>query len=264
MLLMMKKQATSTPVHDWNAKAVWVAQTNSGYDRQKLYQKGITTIYYSPLDPGAAAHIAAVRNEGRMPGLYTDPHWYGLAPDGNTVKYRQQIDADVARLLHAGEPLMIDLEFVSMSYTTKLFLGSPSGRGLCSSIPYTPNPTPTQPNRPISYTNMPFQNGTVVPIPDLIKAGVHWYPQLYYGSMAPADAAAVCLELPRWNFPAVKTHPFYDGALIASDQRDGAYFTAERLPGMFGLSAFAKGVRKWTKDDLRDHWTSVASSATLA
>ena len=50
--------------------------------------------------------------------------------------------------------------------------------------------------------------------------GLHWYPQMYYGDMSPADPAAVMLEVTR-IYPPEMVHPFYDGACVPADARDG-------------------------------------------
>jgi hypothetical protein len=213
-------------------RATWILSTGNGVVRKRLYERGINFIGYDPHDPGAAEHMNAVRKEGRTPFFFSDPRWYGLHADGSALKYRQQLDSDCARLLKAGEPLMVDLEQVSMEYVRRLLNGSAGNRGLVGSNNPS-NSTGTQADKQLWYSNEPFQDGTVVPIPELVAAGAHWFPQLYYGPMTPADSAAVVLEIARWGFPADRIHPFYDGMLIASDQRDGAYFTAERIPGVF-------------------------------
>lgn len=85
------------------------------------------------------------------------------------------------------------------------------------------------PSRPTAVTVAPFQ-APVLPIATFVDAGFHCYPQLYYGGMEAADGAAVALELARAGFPADRIHPFYDGAALPEDARDGAVFTMERLP----------------------------------
>src|SRR5438132_14258428 len=98
-------------VFNHSLRGAWVGGTDSGYRRDRLYARGIDVVYFSPLDSGARAHIDAVRAEGKVPGIYSDPHWYGLAGDGRAVEYRQRLDADIARLLGPGEPYFPDLEF---------------------------------------------------------------------------------------------------------------------------------------------------------
>jgi hypothetical protein len=245
-------------------RAVWIGRTDSGVVRARLYDHAINYLGYSPLDPGAKVHMDAVRTEKRIPFLYSDPHWYGLAGDGSALKYREKLDADCARLLQPGEPLMVDLEQVSMEYVRRLVNGAPGNRGLIGSN----NPSflaGTQAGRPLWYTNEPFKDGTVVPIDVLrLVPGLRWFPQLYYGNMDPADAAAVVLEVAQWGFPATQVLPFYDGTRIASDQRDGCYFVAERIPGVFSATptlAFAALRGEITKDSLRVHYSHLAEAA---
>jgi hypothetical protein len=84
----------------------------------------------------------------------------------------------------------------------------------------------------MAYTNEPFKDGTIVPIAALTADPahpVHWYPQLYHGDMSPADPAAVVLEASRW-YNSNCVHPFYDGAHLPGDSRDGCIFHQGRLP----------------------------------
>jgi len=253
---------------DHMRKGTWVASTSSGYRRDRLYARGIDTVYFSPLDPGAPVHIAAVRAEGRIPGIYSDPHWYGLHTDGNALRYRQQLDADIVRLLRPGEPFFPDLELTSLDYQYRLFCGSPGNRGLCRS--QNPNaPTGTQQGRPVRFTDMPFQNHTVVNLQVFAEVPeLQWAPQLYYGDMSPASEAAVIQEVQReldfyaprpLNANANRVHPFYDAARYTTDQRDGDYFTAERFPGMFGALTRRTAARAWIMDkqQLRNYYTRV-------
>ncbi len=219
-------------------RAVWITSTGSGVVRQRLYDRGITHIGYDPRDPGAKLHIDAVRSEGRVPFIFSDPRWYGL--EASALKYRQQLDADIARLLKPGEPYMVDPEQTTLEFQRRLLNGSVGNRGLVGSN--NPSyPTGTQADRPLWVTFEPFQNHTVVAISELIEAGAHWFPQTYYGpapwngnqDMTPATEAAVVLEIVREGFPPERVHPFRDGLHIASDDRDVAYFTAERIPGVF-------------------------------
>lgn len=260
---------------DWRSRLTWIGRTDSGVVRQRLYDRGISGLGYSPLDPGAKVHMDAVRSEGKQPFLYSDPHWYGLAGDGSALKYRQQLDADCARLLKPGEMLMVDLEQVSAEYVKRLLNGALGNRGLVGSNNPS-SPTGTQAGRPLAYTNEPFKDGTVVPLADIAIAGLHFFPQLYYGDMSPADTGAVVLDLARWiesdisatpkgELPAAIVHPFYDGARIATDQRDGAYFTAERIPGVFSalgsMQFFAAHAGGFTKKNLRAHYSTLAEAA---
>jgi hypothetical protein len=229
-----------------------------------LYDRDIGTLLLSPLDPGRKPWLTAIHQERAATGYYIDPHWYGLAADGQALKFRQKCD-EVCLELQSSDMLMLDLELVSPEYVKRLLEGAPGNRGLLESN----NPQfnrGTQVDKQITYTNMPFQNGTVVPIPLLADLAVPWWPQLYYGDMSPADTAAVCLEIARWGFPASEIHPFYDGKLIATDQRDGGWFTAERIPGVFSATAspmFSIRDTSWrfSKASLRAHYTGLAAAA---
>lgn len=249
---------------DWRSRLCWIGRTDSGVVRQRLYDRNILGIGLSVLDPGAPKWAAAIRNELGFPFWYSDPHWFGLAGDGSALKYRQQIDADMQRLAHPTDMLMLDLEQVSAEYVKRLLNGAPGNRGLVGSN-NPQQPVGTQQGRPIAYTNEPWKDPSVVPYTDVALAGLHWYAQLYDGAMTAADGAGVTLEILRWMQAegvgdyANNLHAFYDGARIVPDQRDGAYFTAERIPGVFTaartMEASAFRVQL-TKDSLRDYYTS--------
>lgn len=251
------------------SRGTWVGRTDSGYSRSFLKAKGLTP-FYSPLDPGAVAHMTAWRSETNSEcGLYIDPHWYGLAADGHALDFRKVVDDAIASLLRPGEPVSLDLEVVSLDYVRRLFLGSSGNRGLLRSG-NTAKPTGTQQGlRILRYTNEPFKNGTVVPTDVFARCSeLQWDPQMYYGNMSSAAEAAVVLEIARWGINSDVIHPFRDGMLIASDDRDAMYFTAERLPGMFGGIGGAKLTVEslqiagsMTKKYLRDHYTELANAA---
>jgi hypothetical protein len=240
----------------------WIGRTDSGVVRQRLYDRDIGTLLLSPLDPGRKPWLTAIRKEGASTGFYIDPHWFGLAADGKALAFRTLCDNFCIELL-PGEMLMLDLELVSKDYVTRLIAGSPGNRGLLGSG--RAGMPGTQADKLVTYTNMPFQNGTVVPSGLLEAYGVGWWPQLYYGDMSPADTAAVCLEIARWNYPASEIHPFYDGKLIASDQRDGGWFTAERIPGVFSPTSWMaallrKDFAPVSKESLRTYYTALAAA----
>lgn len=252
-----------------NERLTWIGRTDSGVVRQRLYDRDIKTLLLSPLDPGRKAWDVAIRKEGGQTGRFIDPHWYGLAGDGNALAFRKVCDAACAEL-QSSEMLMVDLEMVSKEYVRRLFEGAAGNRGLVDSS----NPAysdGTQSMRPIGYTNMPFQDGTVVPVDVLVNSVVTWWPQFYYGDMSLADPAAVVLEIARWGFAASAIRPFYDGKLISPDQRDGGYFTAERIPGVWSAARASasfmldRGAPRpdpfWTKDDLRAHYSQLAKAA---
>jgi hypothetical protein len=263
---------------DFRSRLTWIGRTDSGVVRQRLYDRGIHGVGLSLLDPGAKTWAAAVRKEApAFPFFYYDPHWDGLAADGSALKARQRIDSLLVGVgALPGELLMLDLELVSAEYERRLLFGSSGNRGLFGSN--NPNaPTGTQAGRPFGYTNAPFQNHTVVDMQAIYDAGGHWYSQGYYGDMSPADLSADLLEIVR-DMEAVVVapmfvragelvHPFYDGLRIANDQRDGCYFTAERIPGVFSALTAAHlsvHVDSFTKDALRTHYRELAQKQAAA
>jgi len=261
--------------YDWHGRMAWIGRTDSGVSRQRLRERfKIDTFLYSLLDPGAKVHIAACRAEGSQTGGYIDPHWFGLSDDGEALQFRQKTDELVAAVgMKANDHLQIDCELVSPEFLRRTVEGSTGNRGLFGSK-NTQKPTGTQADKRGSYTNMPFQNHTVVDFPVIARYGLHWFPQLYYGDMSPADASAVILEILRdmraWagaNY-AEQVHPFHDGLKYTTDQRDAAWFTAERLPGIFGFAAeqpvFAATLdlqKSLTRTTLREYYKDLANSA---
>lgn len=182
-----------------------------------LKAHNIEVEYIDPRSGGAAQACSTLRANGITPGLCYAPNWNpGLTPQAHA-----KIVSDYVQhggMILPGEPVMVDLELLSPVWVTAFL------KKLRAYLP----------TRPLSYTNCPFQNETVVPVDALKKYGLHWFPQLYYGpsatdSMPPADGAAVILEVCRIFDPA-KVHPFYDAARLPADWRDGAIFTQERLP----------------------------------
>jgi hypothetical protein len=268
--------------YDWRGRMVWYARTDSGVSRSVLRTRfKIDTLLYSLLDPGAKVHIAAARSEGFQVGAYADPHWFGLEGDGHSLEFRQKCDALIANVgLQPGDHFQIDPEGCSPTWLYNTIVGAPGNRGLFASN-RTQSPTGTQEDKKGSYTNMPFQNHTVVNFPAVVQGRCHWFYQKYYGDMSPADGDAICLEILRdmraWagqNW-AEKTHAFYDGVKYTSDQRDGAYFTAERLPNVFTMMAqlhpleeIREDHAELTKEDLRAYykkqWINRPSSLKLS
>jgi hypothetical protein len=248
-------------------RLTWIGRTDSGVVRQRLYDRDIGSLGLNPLDPGADVWAKAIRKEGAVPHWWSDPHHYGLAKDGSALAYRKQLDADLSRLALPGEMVMPDLELLSKEYVKRLFFGALGNRGLYGSNNDLTTMDGTQFGRQLGYTNMPFQDSSVVPIDVLVAARVKWFPQGYYGDMSPADMASIVLEIIRWEFPAVDVHPFYDGKLIASDQRDGGWFTAERIPGVFVAGPQIRSLmglkqpEHFTKDSLRAYYTGLAGAA---
>jgi hypothetical protein len=261
--------------YDWRGRGCWIGRTDSGIPRSVLRDRyRMDTLLYSTLDPGAKVHIAAARNEGFQVGVYADPHWYDLAGDGHALDFRKKVDAAVSACgVQADEHVMIDPENCSMSWLWNAVVGAPGNRGLFASS-NNEKPMGTQEDKRGHYTNAPFQNHTVVNMPAIVRGRLHWDYQLYYGGMEPADGNGVVLEILRdfrswagqnWS---EKTHPFYDGARYVDDQRDGWWFTAERLSGVFATSAklvaaeeLKHGLAEWGKIELRDHYRKLAESA---
>ena len=247
---------------------VWIGRTDNGISRQKLRERfKIDTILYSLLDPGAPVHIKAARDEGVQTGGYYDPSWFGTP---RALDMRKKVDELVIKCgLKAGDHLQTDAELVPIEYLQRLIEGSAGNRGLFGSN-NAAQPQGTQADKKPSYTNMPFQNHTVVDFSVLAKYGIHWFYQLYYGAMDPADGNAVCLEILRdfraWagvNW-AEFVHPFYDGARYMPDQRDGAWFTAERLPNIFAAAVrdlAEHEFKAYGRQELRDYYTELAKSA---
>jgi hypothetical protein len=197
---------------DWTKLGAWVYENNP-VDLAKIAKYKIGTVYVDPRSGNAATVTAQLRAAGVTPGIYFDPHWDGgnMTPQqhaGVISNYVQHTG-----LIEPGEPVMLDMEALSIPWVAN-FLEE-----------YRDH----LPERPTAYTNAPFQNQTVVPVNALKTYGLHWYPQTYYGDMSPADTAAVMLEVAR-IYPPDMVHPFYDGAHLPADARDGAVFTLERLP----------------------------------
>lgn len=201
---------------DWNRLAAWI-YLSSTVDWTKAYAYDVGVIYVDPRSPNAAAVIADIRSHGCSPGIYTVPSWAPTLGGSDFAIYTSDL---LNKFLPRGAlaeapPYMADLEARSVTWQQSFLTTYRS----------------YQPARPSSYTNEPFKNGSVVPIPDLKTAKFHWYPQTYYGDMSAADAAAVMLDLCRWGYEPSMIHPFYAGERFPwEDHRDGCVFTLERLP----------------------------------
>lgn len=191
--------------------SAWLYE-NDPPDYQRIAKYGIGTVYLDPRSQNVVSVAADLRNHNVTPGLYYDPHWN---PGLTTLQQAQKISDYVQKggMIVVGEPVMLDLELLSIPWMTAFVKSYRS---------YLPS-------RPTSVTVAPFQ-APVLPIQAFLAAGFDCYPQLYYGDMSPADGAAVTLELVRAGYPADRVHPFYDGARLPTDARDGAIFTLERLP----------------------------------
>lgn len=204
---------------NWRSLAAWL-ELDADADLTKCARYGITLVYVDPRSGNAAAQVAKLREGGFNAGIYAAANW---RPELDGAGFAEYVSLFVKALIpqafplpsqSAGAPVMLDLEAVSIAWTSACLA---RWRQL-------------RPIRETAYTNEPFKDPSVVPFADLEAAGLHWYAQTYYGSMTPADAAAVMLEPARWGFPADRLHPFYDGARLPGDHRDGCVFTLSRLP----------------------------------
>ena len=195
---------------DWAKLGVWVDK-GVNVKWAKLDAHNIKTVWFDPTDPGVQGPIADARTKGFQVGIYMDPHLY----DSPTAAgFAALVSADIARLIPGrGNPVMVDLELLPLDWQAAFVTAYRALR----------------PQRETSVTVAPFQ-APVLAVKAFADAGFHIYPQLYGGEMEPFDGAAVVLELARAGFPADRVHPFYDGARLPSDARDGAVFTMERLP----------------------------------
>jgi hypothetical protein len=199
---------------DWNARSAWIYE-NTAPDLAKAAANKITLIYIDPRSYNAATVIAMCRVTGIDAGIYAVPNW---RPEMTGPEFADWVNGLLQDLLPKtaanveAAPFMADLEGVTTAWM-RAFIRR-----------YRQH----QPSRPTSITVAPFQGG-LIPTDAIQKAGMHLYPQLYYGPMTPADPSAVLLEMARQGMPANMLHPFYDGAAIPSDARDGAIFTLERI-----------------------------------
>lgn len=199
---------------NWNTLSAWIYK-DSTPDYAKLAAYGIGVVYIDPRSANAATVVSDLRTRSFMPGVYTAPDWQPSMDAPTFAKWTSdQLNAVVPRgSLPEAPPYMGDFEGVDPTWQASF---------LASYRSY-------QPHRPSSVTVAPFQGG-LIDTHDLAGWSFHLYPQLYYGDMSPADPAAVLLEMARQGFPAAMLHPFYDGARLPADRRDGCVFTAERLP----------------------------------
>jgi hypothetical protein len=197
---------------NWNAKSAWIYEETMP-DIAKARKYGIEVIYVDLRSSNAKSVIERVQGAGLIAGAYFAPDWMpSVSANGFADWVSQQLNTLLPKKLEAP-PCMLDLE-VPTQFAVDVITRYRSH----------------QPNRPTSYTNAPFQ-GNLVPISTIAKWGLHMYVQLYYGGMQAADASAALMEqVRRGGMLSQAIHPFYDGAAYAKDQRDGCYFTLERLP----------------------------------
>jgi hypothetical protein len=184
-------------------------------DRAKITKYQIGQVFIDPRSTNAVEVIASLRQYGVTPGIYECPGWYNNpTPTQFVAQVTAHANELIPRLIASAPPLMLDLEGVSKQW-------------IASAVTLYRK---SQPRRPTSFTTEPWQDGTVVPIKELVAAKMDWYVQLYRGDMSPVDAAAAVLEVCRWGYPPSMIHPFYDGANLPLDHRDGCIFVMERLP----------------------------------
>lgn len=184
-------------------------------DRDRIARYGIDTIYIDPRADNAHDVIKSLRANQTRPGLYIDPHWQG--DDADPHDFADWCSTGLENLLprdgrNPADPFMADLEGFASDWIVAFI------------IEYRKH----QPHRESGATIEPFQGG-LIPTLDLTARGFNIYVQTYYGDMRPADAAACVLEQARAGDP-LRVHPFYDGAALPPDHRDGCIFTLERLP----------------------------------
>lgn len=198
---------------NWGDLSAWVYQ-DSIPDTAKAKAHGIAAVFIDPRSSNAEAQIAAIRAAGLTPGIYTSLSW---GPPDPTSFAKWTSDALNHFLPRNGAPVaapyMADLETTDVRWV-ETFLST-----------YRKY----QPQRPSAYTNAPFQGG-YVPAAALVAARFEVFIQVYYGDMSAADGSAALLEQARHGVPAANLHPFYDGAALPRDARDGCVFTLERLP----------------------------------
>jgi N-acetyl-anhydromuramyl-L-alanine amidase AmpD len=241
-------QIAAAPVFD--KKSLWyedIAATGGvRWDKLRTVTGGpLEAVYFDPRDQRMSR---AVRDDGTSRGfavgLYSDPHWYPAGccwvdqngrPLIDPIAYRKQLDADVNRLLAgAHDPVMLDLEKVQPQWFRIFLWGRPGEIGYRGRN--GEHSGGTRPTRDTAYTNEPFQDGTVVPIQDLIDAQLPWFVQLYYGDMRPAEAWWALKQLVQWGYPVDALRPFYDARNYPADwhpQSGGALFTSNRLQELF-------------------------------
>lgn len=205
---------------NWDARSAWVYEGTIP-DPAKAARHGIEVVYVDPRSANAAAAISTLRAAGLTPGIYTSPNWEDALGGAAFADWTNGVLNSLLHRVGAAEapPYMADLE----------------GRDVAWQTAFLDRYRQHQPGRPSSATVAPFQGG-YVPTAHLAARGFHLYPQLYYGDPLPdgrlpsADPAGVLLEMARQGFPAAMLHPFYDGAALPSDARDGCVFTLERIP----------------------------------
>jgi hypothetical protein len=233
--------ATDFTVPDvFNQKGIWYDDISAtgGFrgDKLKTVPGGpLRVVYLNPRDPRATRTLRdQITSQGFTVGLVSDPHWYGNATS-DPIAYRKQLDSDIARILGgAHDPVMLDFEQLPKTWVQTFLWGGAGTIGYRGRNGLETGGT--RPTRDTAYTNEPFQDGSVVPIPDLIKARLAWFVQLYYGGMQPAEHWWALRQLVLWGYPAGALRPFYDAAHYPPDWHDGAagaLFNSNRLNWLF-------------------------------
>ncbi len=184
----------------------------------KAQKWGIRIIYIDPTSSNAVQERDAIVGAGIIAGAYFSPSWQSGMSGTQFADWASQLtNALLPKVGVEAPPVMLDLE-----------VGSNLGWRIQDLNRWRAH----QPRRPTAYTDAPFQGGNI-PYSLLVKYGIPFYVQLYYGDMTPADGPRAVLEAVRWGMPGDMVHPFYDGALYRptlQDQFDGAQFTLERMP----------------------------------
>lgn len=201
---------------DWMRLGEWVDKGQAP-DDGKIARWNIGTVFVNPTDSNARTYINDLFRKGIQAGIYEATSWY---PGVDPATFAGLVSADIGRLIpQAGvHPVMLDLEAIAPAWVS-------------SFLKYYRH---SRPVRETAYTNEPFKDGTVVPIPDLLAANIHWYIQLYRGDMTPVEKACAMMEIAR-GYPPNMVHPFYDGkdptlGDVLLLKSDGCIFTQQRLP----------------------------------
>lgn len=182
----------------------------------KAKKYNIVVIYCDGTSDNILAQITAIRAAGITPGLYFADSWW---PSMAGPVFADRVSAMLNQFLPKkpgmveAPPCMLDIEASTVAWQAMMLTR------------YRQH----QPLRPTSYTDGAFMGG-VTNWGALKLANMDYYAQVYYGDMRSADAAAVVLESCRYLGEPNRVHPFYAGEHYGADQRDGAYFTLERMP----------------------------------
>ena len=199
---------------DFNARAAWIyintVMTDDLVAKARKY--GIKVIYIDVRRTDAKNVISFLTARGFIVGAYFASSW----TEAGGAAFADYISAELNALMprtSGVHPCMLDFEEKPIAWVDAAL------------VRYRQH----QPGRPTSLTDEPFQGG-VLDWNQIKTAGMPYYPQVYHGDMSLADAAAVVLEAARYYGDPKMVHPFYSGEHFGTDQRDGCYFTLERMP----------------------------------